>query len=450
MDANERYNGGRTKNRSSNFGARGWMILITCFLSNMIVVITEQWLNYIIPAFSDTYALPSTTLYTIATISTWGGVIGLIVFGPVLRKAGAKNTMIISSLITIAALLIWTFAWNLVMYTIGAFFTRIGVIVTVFLGGARLATNWFPTKKGLFMGYATIGVTGGMMVTNIFIPQLLAAGGVHIAMSFGTVFAFVVLILVLVVVKNNPEEANAFPDNDTSMTKEKVQAVFEEGERYMKSSEWTLRKSLNSPVVWLSGISLGLVLLVPVGIMAQFVPAAVGMGLTAEFAQVALLIAGLLGIVASWLAGKLDLFIGTKRTTLIAMVIAMLGCLLLGMLGGFGLTAMIGIVLVAASSGMANNMIVSLPGTLFGRYDFTNPYQVVVVVQATITGFGFMLVSNVANAAENYYMSFLVCSAICFLSFILLCVMKDKYLGRTDEELLAMKTSSREFESVAR
>jgi MFS family permease len=349
--------------------------------------------------------------------------------------------MIISSLITIAALLVWTFAQSLAMYTIGAFFTRIGVIVTVFLGGARLATDWFPTKKGLFMGYATIGVTAGMMVTNIFVPQLLAAGGVHLAMSFGIAFAILILVLVLIVVKNNPEEANAFPDNDKSMTKERVEALFEEGERYMKSSEWTLKKSLNSPVVWLSGVSLGLCLLVPVGIMAQFVPAAIGMGLTAEFAQSALLLAGLLGIVASWLEGKLDLLIGTKKATLIAMAIATLGCLLLGVLGGLTSTAMIGIVLVAASSGMANNMIVSLPGTIFGRYDFTNPYQVVVVVQATITGFGFMLVSSVAGAAGSYHASFLVCAVICFLSFILLCFMKDKYLGRTGEELLAMKAT---------
>ena len=82
-------------------------------------------------------------------------------------------------------------------------------------------------------------------------------------------------------------------------------------------------------------------------------------------------------------------------------------------------------------------MLVSMSSTLWGRYDMDAPYQILIIVQQVIASFGYMVMSGLAEATNGYKVPFLVFGVLSVVIVILVATLKDKFLGRTDEEMLA-------------
>lgn len=436
MSAEKNLTGGRTANAKSNFGKKGWLMCLLCFLYYVLMIAFDNGLNYIVPVFTGNYGWSQTTLFLFTSIGGWIAVVGLLAFGAYKRVKGNKKMLLLTLTLYVVCLAVWAFASNLVMYAIGAIGTKVAASAFVFLGVADIAGNWFPTKKGIFMGWCTMGVTVGGMLANIVMPGALAKGQTF-GLGLFAVLGVVVLLLTVLLMKNNPEEAGAYPDNDTTMSPERVKAIMDESESFKKSSQWTLSRSLRSGIVWRVGFIFGLFNFVAQGFMSQVTLAAESFGHSANLAQLLLLVSGLLGFFASYIGGILDQKLGTKNATTICMIALAAGLFIGALLGQLTVGMALVTAIVAMATSYGNNMLVSMSSTLWGRYDMDEPYQVLIIIQQVVASFGYMAMSGLAEATQGYKVPFLVFGALAVVIVVLVVTMKDKFLGRTDEEMLA-------------
>ena len=135
-----------------NFGFRGWMLLIfeiTAFL--LFQAFTNFPMNMLADAFGGAELLSG--LYTGGTLV--GIVFQLILAGRVSKMKSVKSmTMIFGVITLLGALGVMTVApgtaWLVCYFIVNVFAIMYGMF-----GIGIIIGQWFPTRKGVFMGIAT-------------------------------------------------------------------------------------------------------------------------------------------------------------------------------------------------------------------------------------------------------------------------------------------------------
>lgn len=415
-----------------NFGAKGWVIIILGLLAYVVYMGFDNGLNFIAPAYAAKFGVSQTFLMLFSTIGGWVSVACIALFGVIQKKVGVKRTLMISLILGLVGAVIWAFAQNSAMYGIGCILVKaMGTIYTM-VSFSELGSNWFPTKKGSYMGIITVGVVFGGLVGNGLMGSVITKVGITQGMMILVILNLILLVLCGILVKAHPEEAGAYPDNDKNMTPEQAQALLAKVKEYQATSEWTVAKCLRNKTVWLTAISIGLLLCIAQGVMAQLVPAAISFGHNPVIAQLAGIVPAPFALIGTLIAGMLDQKIGTKKVTIIIFCVGIISLLIGAIAGG----AVPGIFACAACTAMAvsggNNMVMSYTASVFGRFDFSTPYMVILFIVQLISSFGYILVSGLGEASSTYKLCFFVCAGIVLLGLIFWIFNPDKFLGRTE------------------
>ena len=148
----------RAKDAKSNFGKAGWMIillgLVMYFMSAGVIV---EGSNVIYPAYAASTGISEASLYAIATVANLMAIPLSVLVGIGLTKLGARKMLFACWLGGALGLLLMGATENFAVYCLA----RI-LLCNASSGGITMAyngliANWFPTKKDLVQGYATIG-----------------------------------------------------------------------------------------------------------------------------------------------------------------------------------------------------------------------------------------------------------------------------------------------------
>lgn len=99
------------------------------------------------------------------------GVVFFIIAGQVNRKIGARMTSGICCIISGIAYILACNAPSIVIYTVCMCFVYGGIMSAGYVAGGTLVASWFPKKKGVVMGYTTMG--------HNFASGFLCAAGSH-------------------------------------------------------------------------------------------------------------------------------------------------------------------------------------------------------------------------------------------------------------------------------
>lgn len=427
----------RSRDAKSNFGVKGWLVVIYGILSFTYAMTLENALNYIVPAFAAKLGLMDPTpLLGFSSIAVAISAIVLLFAGALANKKGPKFVVILGLIPSIIAVIIWGSAKSAGIYGLGSILFNICVALFNSMGLGGIAANWFPTKKGLFMGYATMGIVLGSMISNMVMNPLIANLGVDKAMFCYAGFGVVLLILAIIILKDSPEEAGAYPDNDKSMTMEDVKKMNALGEAYRQTSPWnSIGKCLKSPAVWAVGLINGLMMLVVRGIMSQIVPAMASFGHDPEFTPKLLSMTALFALVCSYIGGWVDQKAGTKNACSICAALTAVACAIFAIFGSNIVLAVIAILIFSFSSSAGNNYSVSLASEIFGRYDFDMPFAVSMAIFTIVSGFGMVFLGSIA-ARSSYVVAYWACAGVALVALIISLVYKGKFEGRTnpDEE----------------
>lgn len=391
-------NNGKQKAGSSNFGSKGWMIIIISILYFYLsTAVTSDGANMINAVLQQKFGLDNLAPLTLGqTLGGWLTVLTIPLFTALSNKSGAK-TVIICALAVFGVCTYFIFnAPSVTVYQIAVTVACATLVGFSMVGTGQIGANWFPTKKGLYMGYATFGIPIAAASVNLMMQWMMGVIGFENIAYFFIALTVIAILVTVVFVKNNPEEAGAFPDNDTSMTKEKAAEIAAKADELKRTSPWTTKKVLGFKDTWMIAIGWGLMMTGASGIISQFVAASMSWGHDMSVPITLLTVMFPVGIFFSWFVGFVDDKWGTKTATLVVCGMEIFGALVAGILGANVIALAIGGGCFMGAMSGGNNLTMSVTGTKFGRFDFNNAWSVISVITKVISASGVVGVSLLA------------------------------------------------------
>ena len=106
--------------------------------------------------------------------------------------------------------------------------------------------HWFPTKRGVAMGLCTAGYPLSAATTSAVAGMFVGTVGYSAYYIAIAVIAVIVGIVVIVFVRDFPEEKGGYPDNNPAFDGEKAKAEHQAALEYLKTSKWTALKCLKT------------------------------------------------------------------------------------------------------------------------------------------------------------------------------------------------------------
>jgi OFA family oxalate/formate antiporter-like MFS transporter len=185
-----------------DFGRKGWTVAIYqvvwfFFMTGM----TVDGLNVIVPKIAEFRGWNPDTVLSMSTPASIIALFLVIVFGGLAKQFGLKRTMVGTMFATGAATIVYGNAPTIPVYAICLVLMVTLINAFALVLGLSICTNWFPTKKGVVMGFTTIGMNLASALINQILNQLCERSNIAIAISVMGGVIIVVGILTQIFIK---------------------------------------------------------------------------------------------------------------------------------------------------------------------------------------------------------------------------------------------------------
>lgn len=415
---------------NSKFGKWGWSMIACTFLFYYFWAgVGTDGMNLYPAVFAHAIGCDATKLLAYATPAGVLGVLGGLAFGQMVMKFKPRITASLTLIVTGVLYFFFGFATSpLAYFVLLALFTffcqGFGLIAT-----STLMANWFPRKKGIALGWATIGAP---ICTATFVAGLSFLLG-----KFGPKPAFMIVGGIIVVfgiitnfwVKDYPEDVGQYPDNIADNAKS-AKTTAAQMESY--KSPFTIGKLLKDKDLWLISVGFGMLWLVTIGIVSQFVPRMMSVGYTQSGALMLLTISAIIACPGSYFWGWLDQKVGTKPASVVYAASYIIALILL-ILQINTVTTYIACIFVGLGIGGLLNLMPSLVISVYGRYDFMAANRLVNPIASIIRVFAFLIMASLlAVSGGSYTVPYIVFIVIDIIGAILILLVTDKCKGKVD------------------
>lgn len=414
---------------NSKFGKWGWsMIIYTALLYYIWAGIGTDGLNLYPGFFSGVHGWDYNLLLGYATPAGIIGVVGGVLFGRLVIKTGVRQLCSWALIVSGILYAIFGFSSSPVMYFIVlTAFTFVsqayGLIAT-----ATLMGNWFPRKKGIALGWATMGAP---LTTATFVTIMSALYGKFGSGIGSTIMGAIIVILGIISfwwIKEYPEEVGAYPDN---IKEGSEQLSSQLGEMKNYTSPFTIGRLLRDKDMWLISLGFGFLWMVTVGVVSQFVPRMMSVGYSNETALLMLTIAAICGLVGSYFWGWLDQKIGTKPASVVYALSYVVSLLLL-IFAKVEILTYVAIVFVGFGIGGLLNLMASMVIAVYGRYDFAAANSLVSPIASLLQKAAFAVMAVALSiSGGDYTIPYIIFIVIDIIGMILLMFVSGKCKGKT-------------------
>lgn len=389
-------------------------------------------LNTFVGAFEAQYGWSSGLLLSFSTYAGWISIGGIILYGWLAKRKGARATAIVALSLATVGMLVWSRAVSPAMYFLGVVLCSCSASAIMIIRD-NTTNNWFPTKKGLAMGWVTMGP----LLATASILYLINWGGKKFGFhGYFDVIALAFLILLLIVIfwfRDYPEDKGCYPDNDRSVSKERVMELHEKGLMYKRTSPWTPKKLLKTRQVWQIGIGVGGInFLIGAAVISQMVPTIMSYGYERAEATGMMTVLALCALPLSYLFGWIDTKFKTK-TAIIVFFIWTITALIFMVLPGKW-TLFVSIFMIGGFIGGSGNMMGSITNTVFGRYDFANAFAVIYPICVAVKSCGYALTGVVKTVTGSYQPVYFILIGLSALALLNAVLLDDRRLGRNSIE----------------
>ena len=383
--------------QARGFGFRGWMLIIY----QAIAYITFQcFTQYPLNILADFYGGSQKVANIYSICAVVGIFVQIILAGVVAKMKKIKLFGTILGAVTlILAFLVMTLpagtGWD-VSYAI---INVVSVLYATFALGI-LVGQWFPTKKGIVMGIATLAFPIANGLLGPFASAVFAKGFPDIKGAFLPFFIVSVIgwIIGIVFIKDYPEECGAFRDNDRNMTPEVAKAIMEQEIENKRTSVWTYLHTLKCKEFWFGTICVALLLSCSIGLMSQsnaIITAYPELNYTTVMALVMIF-----GCIGSFVLGILDQKLGTRKAMIISTCLMIIGGIL-GLINN-ATALMIAMIFVAMFMGASSNFGVSHAAQYWRREDFSRIFTLSSPIGSAISSASPALIAALLFGATGY------------------------------------------------
>lgn len=395
----------KEKQSMNNFGI-GWGTILYCLLMFFLYVgMINDGTNVLAPAAAANCGVEPGTIITMNGYAGMIAVIGFIIAGQINKKIGPRLTSAICLIISGVTYIGCGNATSVMFYTVCMTLCATGMMSAGYVAGGTLVANWFPKKKGIVMGYTTMGHNFASAFYVAIMTGLIATmGSMNKASWLPGVAAIILGIVGFIFMRNTPQERGINPDN---VSDEVYASEYDTAE---DDSDWTTIKLLKTKETWFAAIFTGLFPICSVGVMQQLVTRNIrDFGMTQGAALTLMTIVALIGVFGSWIIGVIDQKIGTKKTMQFfgiwyaaALVINVLAK------GQVGLLFYLSILMIGMGIGGSANFTTSLPTSIFGRQGFDKVNSVVFPIQGFVTAWCFVVNGIVTNVIGNLSVAYII------------------------------------------
>lgn len=399
-----------------NFGRKGWTVVIYqvvwfFFMTGM----TVDGLNIIVPQIAAYRGWDPNAVLSISTPASIIALFIVVIFGGLAKKFGLKRVMVITMFAAGAATICYGNAPTIALYAV--FLVAMVALINAFALtlGLSICTNWFPTKKGVIMGFTTIGMNLASALISQILNQLSSRSNIAVAITIMGCVIIIVGILTAIFIKDTPEKAGCYPDNDPEIAK----LIQKEEKALEGSSEIGYGEALKNPKTWIFGIAYGFFGLATVGIMSQLA----GYFMTVKHYSLQtslniITIAAVIGVVGSIIWGIVDQKVGTKKASILFGIWYSIGILLL--LSSNNIIMVVGIVMLGAGIGGNGNFAPSMAALVYGRRDFPICYSVLNMIVGIVRSCSFVLLAILRSAFGGYTVPYVVFALIALAGGLML------------------------------
>lgn len=423
--------------KNLNFGVRGWILLIYQFLAFVaFTIFTNYPMNMLADLYGGGALLPK--LYTAGTVVAI--IFQLILSQFIGRISIKKFSTILGVLALVFSLIISVmnpFTCNLTVWQACYFITCFLVPMWATFSVSTLVGQWFPTKKGAFMGIATLAfpIVNGLM--GVFAGLVFSGPMPNPKAGFMPfwIICLIGFLLGLFFIKDFPEQCGAYRDNNKEMTPEIAEAMLKADIENKKKSVWKTAGCFTSKDFWCVTIPAGLMLMFSVGTMTQ-TSAIIGaygeqMAKFGGFEGVMVLIM-IFGIIGSLVIGFLDQGLGTKK----AMIVACVVMLVSGICGAMGSATgtVAALIMLAIFMGASSNFTVSAAAQYWRREDFTSVFAVLNPIANLLSAIGPTVIAMALYQMGGPTAVFKVIAVAGVIAIVLMLLFSKKNIKKVDDK----------------
>ena len=427
----------------SNFGAWGWFIIVFSFLSFMFAgnLIVDS-LNITVGAFSALHGWKTGTLLTYSTVAGLIAIAGAGVLSKCVQRFGVKKIYIISLAVVSACCMVWgsittTTEYAIIIILVNVFGEGFG-----FVGGTAILANWFPKKKGLAMGWATIGFQASAIVLLPLYVYILNRYNLVVAYRAIGTCLLILLVVCILFLKNNPEERGCTPDNEHEYSVEEYKEMHEKAQEIGKEYYLTNSQLLRTKQIWQIGVINGLVQLAITILIVQFIPNLMVCGFSETRATLLYSLASIVGGIGSYLWGVLDQKIGIKKATMwmcVAHSVAGLTFALASMQIGGKVMAAISAFIVGTILGVSSNYVGSFTAQVFGRYGYASAFSLVIMIVTGLRSLGYSLVGVINTATNSNMIAYMIAAVLGVVALLMTTRVDDSCIDPVANRMNEMK-----------
>ncbi|TCP00537.1 MFS transporter [Rubrivivax gelatinosus] len=422
------------KPSANNFGGWGWsMIGFSLLMYYNFAAWTADGLNVIVESFVDLHGWDYATLLAFSTPAGWLGVLGAFLIAEMINRKGAR-LVAVCGLIALGATMIWFGRVTTPLeYAIGLTLINFLATGTCFNVPGTLLTTWFPRKKGLALGWATMGMS---LCTATLVPLMVILFdrfGIQDAYAVvgGTLMVFGVISYFWV--RNTPEELGCSPDNEP-MSKEALAENLREFNEH--KSPFTLSVLLRDRDMWLISVGYGVLWLVDIGVVSQLIPRLISVGYDKQTAIMMFTTAALVCAVFSYFWGWADVKFGTRRTSIAYSFFfaATHACLLVRGSDAFTYFTLL---MVGASIAGIKELATSQVGSVYGRYDFAAANRVISTIACLFRVMCFAVIAASLKWTGDFDAAYIFFIFLDFVGAVLIYFITTECKGRVDPQDVA-------------
>lgn len=400
-----------------------WIMLYTAIIFLIGTCIIGGNNNTVFPAIAGAHGWDINVLNIVSGFGAMLKGFGVLIFGRVVSKYGPKMIIVITLMLSAVLVVVFgsTSSLPVMLFVILA----LGLLGGAYEknGGMKITANWWPTKKGVVLGFTTMGIVCMNFVYVPFMPRLFGAVGISMGMNVVAIIIVVVALLTILFVKNTPEEMGTLPDGDETYAVD-GHLIAQQMKEY--KSPFTFKKVCADPNTWSMGIGSGLAFLAVMSFIASLIPNLLHYGYDLAASLSVFAVGGIVAIVGSFLFGVIDQIVGTKKAFIIYFICIIIGfAFTLVMSKNFAFVWVAAIIIFAAQGALCN-LLPSFVATRYGRWDYTAGYQVIGTLFEVCAGVGIMIIGFFTNSFNMYVFDIIVL----IVGFVLIARTKSTFIGK--------------------